>query len=129
MESLNNLTDASAIRQQLGRIQRAIIDDPALAVGSAKELIESTAKVVLTEHGLPVDDKADLPALVREAQQALGYILPPPHPARTAATRSRRSSAPSPASRSAWPSYAIAATAPATGQRVSRRVLVHVTRT
>ena len=45
---------------------------PALAVGSAKELIESTAKVVLAERGLTVSDKADLPELVRQAQQALG---------------------------------------------------------
>ena len=71
-KSLDNIGDASAIRQQLGRIQHAIVDDPALAIGSAKELIESTAKVVLKERGLPIDDKADLPALVREAQQALG---------------------------------------------------------
>jgi hypothetical protein len=71
-DSLRNVADASAIRQQLGRIQRAILDDPALAVGSAKELVESTAKVILTERGLPVDDKSDLPALVRDAQQALG---------------------------------------------------------
>jgi hypothetical protein len=62
----------AAILEQLGRIQRAIIDDPALAVGSSKELIESTAKVVLTERGLPVDDKDDVPALVKQAQQALG---------------------------------------------------------
>ncbi|MDG4761239.1 abortive infection family protein [Micromonospora sp. WMMD710] len=41
-------------------------------MGSAKELIESTAKVALKELGLPIDDKADLPALVRDAQQALG---------------------------------------------------------
>ena len=70
--SLDNLSDASAIRQQLDRIQRAVLDDPALAVGSAKELVESAAKVVLTERGLPVDDRADLPALIRDAQQALG---------------------------------------------------------
>jgi Abortive infection C-terminus len=70
--SLADLKDASAIREQLDRIQRAIGDDPALAVGSAKELIESTAKVVLTERGLPVSDKADLPELVRQAQLALG---------------------------------------------------------
>jgi Abortive infection C-terminus len=69
--SLAGLNDASAIREQLDRIQRAIADDPALAVGSAKELIESTAKVVLAERGLPVSDKADLPELVRQAQQAL----------------------------------------------------------
>jgi hypothetical protein len=70
-ESLKKITDASAIRQQLGRIQLAIIDDPALAVGSAKELIESTAKIVLRERGLPVDERADLPALVKDAQRAL----------------------------------------------------------
>ena len=70
--SLAGLKDASAIREQLDRIQRAIADDPALAVGSAKELIESTAKVVLAERGLTVGDKADLPELVRQAQQALG---------------------------------------------------------
>ena len=69
--SLAGLKDASAIREQLDRIQRAISDDPALAVGSAKELIESTAKVVLAERGLPVSDKADLPELVRQAQEAL----------------------------------------------------------
>jgi hypothetical protein len=70
--SPNNLADPSAIRLQLARIQRAITDDPALAVGSAKELIESTAKVVLTERGKTISDKADLPELVRDAQQALG---------------------------------------------------------
>jgi hypothetical protein len=70
--SLNNLADPSAIRLQLARIQRAITDDPALAVGSAKELIESTAKVVLTERGKTISDRADLPELVRDAQQALG---------------------------------------------------------
>ena len=70
--SLSGLKDASAIREQLGRIQRAIIDDPALAVGSAKELIESTAKVVLTERGQQVDESADLPSLIRAAQQSIG---------------------------------------------------------
>lgn len=35
--SLAGLKDGSAIREQLDRIQRAIADDPALAVGSAKE--------------------------------------------------------------------------------------------
>jgi Abortive infection C-terminus len=35
-------------------------------------LIESTAKTVLQERGFEVGDKDDLPALVREAQEALG---------------------------------------------------------
>jgi hypothetical protein len=71
-EAIASLRDPAAIQEQLGRIQRAIVDDPALAIGSAKELVESTAKVVLVERGLPVDDKDDLPALVSQAQRALG---------------------------------------------------------
>jgi hypothetical protein len=35
----------------MDRIQRAIADDPALAVGSAKELIESTAKTAKVVGG------------------------------------------------------------------------------
>ena len=39
--SLANLRDPAAILDNLTRIQRAITSDPAQAVGSAKELIES----------------------------------------------------------------------------------------
>ncbi len=69
--ALAALTDAGAIREGLDRITRAIEDgDPAQAIGSAKELIESTAKLVLRERGLPINDKDDLPALVYQAQIA-----------------------------------------------------------
>ncbi|MGT6257493.1 hypothetical protein ACRW5P_27915, partial [Escherichia coli] len=45
--ALADLADPSAIREGLQRISRALQDgDPAQAIGSAKELIESTAKVV-----------------------------------------------------------------------------------
>jgi hypothetical protein len=66
------VADPSAIREQLDRMRRAVSDDPALAVGSAKELIESTAKVVLVELGHVVDEKADLPELARSCPLALG---------------------------------------------------------
>lgn len=69
--ALANLTDPSAIREGLDRIERAVVDDPPLAIGGAKELIESTAKVVLHERGRSLDEKADLPQLVKEAQEAL----------------------------------------------------------
>jgi hypothetical protein len=52
--SMANLRDRSAIREQLDRIQRAVPDDPALAVGSAKELIEITAKVLMLERDLTI---------------------------------------------------------------------------
>jgi hypothetical protein len=71
-EVLSGITDPATIREHLDRIARAIEDeDEAQAIGSAKELIESTAKVVLSERGQPVNDKDDLPELVRAAQLAL----------------------------------------------------------
>jgi abortive infection Abi-like protein len=66
------LRDPAAIHEALGRIQRVAPTDPALAIGTAKELVESTAKVVLIERGRPVNEKDDLPALVSQAQTALG---------------------------------------------------------
>jgi hypothetical protein len=66
------LRDPAAIREHLARLQRTAQSDPPLAIGTAKELVESTAKTVLQERGLKVDDKDDLPALVKQAQEALG---------------------------------------------------------
>ena len=69
---LANLTDASAIHEHINRIAGAVErGDPRQAIGSAKELIESTAKLVLRERDKPYSDSEDLPALVKEAQQAL----------------------------------------------------------
>lgn len=67
LDSLAAVCDPSAIHEHIDRLRRAVMDDPALAVGSAKELIESVAKVVLVEVGEQVDEKSDLPELVRAA--------------------------------------------------------------
>ena len=69
--SLANLSDASAIRLGLARVAREVDTDPHSAVGAAKELIDSTAKVVLHERGLPVDDGDKVPTLVKRASESL----------------------------------------------------------
>jgi hypothetical protein len=71
-DSIANLRDATAIREHLARLQRSAHNDPPLAIGTAKELVESTAKTVLLEVGESVDDRDDLPALVAKAQRVLG---------------------------------------------------------
>ncbi len=68
---LSSLSDPSAILEHLDRIARTADGDPALAISGSKALIEATTKVVLTELGQPFEERADLPALVRTAQQAL----------------------------------------------------------
>lgn len=69
---LERLTDPAAILEHLDRIGRNADNDPALAISSAKALIEATTKLVLQELAEPYDEKADLPALVKSAQKALG---------------------------------------------------------
>lgn len=70
--ALRALSDPAAVHEGLERITRAVEDgDYAQAIGSSKELVESTAKLVLRECGLPVNEKDDLPQLVAQAQLAL----------------------------------------------------------
>jgi hypothetical protein len=71
-EVLTALSDPGAIRDHLDRIERNLDDDPRLAVGSAKELVESTAKLVLKRCGVQYGKSDDLPSLVTKAHTALG---------------------------------------------------------
>jgi hypothetical protein len=67
----DTLTQPSGIHAELERVRRFGAEYPDDAIGAAKQLIEATAKVVLLECGLPVDERLDLPALVKQAQHAL----------------------------------------------------------
>ena len=73
-ESVAQLSDPEALYEHLDRLRRAVGDaDPALVIGSAKELVESTAKLVLAKREVPWDDRNDdLPDLVGKAHEALG---------------------------------------------------------
>jgi hypothetical protein len=58
---LASLTDPAAIHDHLERITAAIErGDPAQAIGSAKEPIESTAKLVLRQLEVDASDKLEL---------------------------------------------------------------------
>jgi hypothetical protein len=69
--ALDALGDASAIQDHLRRLALSVDSDPRLAVSVAKDLVESTAKLVLRERGVSYSAKDDLPALVSRAQTAL----------------------------------------------------------
>jgi hypothetical protein len=70
--SLDALADASAIQEHLRRLASNIDADPRLAVSVAKDLVESTAKLVSRERAVTYTGREDLPALVARAQEALG---------------------------------------------------------
>lgn len=66
--------DEDYIHRQVNRMTVAVEKDPDLAIGTAKELIESVCHTILTERGKPVKDKPDLLPLVRRTQEELQLV-------------------------------------------------------
>lgn len=60
------------IQEYLQRIRHSVDDDPALAIGSAKELLESVLKSILGKHGSGPDTHIDMPKLAKLANVRLG---------------------------------------------------------
>jgi AbiJ N-terminal domain 5 len=54
------------------RIRRGLYQDPAQAIGSSKELLETVLKAVLGLHGTGPETRVDIPKLVKDANVALG---------------------------------------------------------
>jgi len=71
-DALAALSDPSAILDHLSRLADTVNSDPRLAVSTAKALIESTAKCVLTARGVTYTPSDKVPALVSRAQDSLG---------------------------------------------------------
>ncbi|WP_370246882.1 abortive infection family protein [Nocardioides sp.] len=70
-EALASLEDPSAIRDHLERLNQNLEGDPRLAVSVAKDMVESTAKLVLRARGVAYTKGDGIPALVARAQETL----------------------------------------------------------
>lgn len=66
--------DFPELHRQIERMNLAVEKDPTLAIGTAKELVESVCKTILTEREISFSPDADVPKLVKETRQALGLI-------------------------------------------------------
>ncbi len=65
------LMDPGYVAQQVTRMEAAVLNDPALAIGTAKELVETCCKTILQERGVPFAKDADIPQLVKLTSQTL----------------------------------------------------------
>jgi hypothetical protein len=63
--------DAAYISQQVTRMEGAVETDPELAIGTAKEFVESICKTILDERGVDYDKKDDLLVLIRKTTKVL----------------------------------------------------------
>ncbi len=66
--------DAPHITAQIERIEASIDADPALAIGTAKDLVESCFKTILAQHGLEYGRNDDLLQLGKKAFKALKLV-------------------------------------------------------
>jgi hypothetical protein len=64
-------TDVVYVTQQITRMEAAVINDPGLAIGTAKELVETCCKTILSERGIPISKNANLPQLVKQTVKEL----------------------------------------------------------
>jgi hypothetical protein len=71
VKDVERLAGEIDIEDYTRRIRGSLDEDPALAIGSTKELIESVLKTILGLHGAKIGDE-DMPKLLKRAQAALG---------------------------------------------------------
>lgn len=62
---------------QVTRMKASIVSDPALAIESAKEFVESIAKGLLREQWVPITGKEPMPSLVLMARKELNLTIRP----------------------------------------------------
>lgn len=80
-ETIKELSDIAqkfsspVLEQQIDRIRNSIESDPSLAVGTSKELVETTCKTILSIREVGYDDNADVDTLVKLTRKTL-QLLP-----------------------------------------------------
>jgi len=66
--------EGTHLNQQILRMKESIESDPSLAIGTAKELIETVCKTILEERGKPVEGAPDIPLLTKALLRELELV-------------------------------------------------------
>lgn len=66
--------NANHLAEQIRRMEASIDTDPSLAIGTAKELIETYCKTILAERGKPVVGTPDVSTLTKETLKELKLV-------------------------------------------------------
>ena len=66
--------DAGWMQKEIERLENAIDRDPALAIGTAKDLVETCCKSILSKRGVTVSRSDDLPRLTKAVAKELKLV-------------------------------------------------------
>lgn len=68
------ILNANHLSEQIRRLEASIETDPSLAIGTAKELIETCCKTILAERGKPVSGTPDVSTLTKDTLKELKLV-------------------------------------------------------
>ena len=74
MQSVASVLNAEYVSQQITRMEAALADDPELAIGTAKEFVETLCKAILDDKGMAHDAALEFPKLVRLTLKELELV-------------------------------------------------------
>lgn len=66
--------DIPELQRQIDRARNAIEDDPCLAIGTAKDFLETTCKTILSDHNIKYDTSWAITKLAKETRKVLRLI-------------------------------------------------------
>lgn len=66
--------NANHLAEQIRRMEDSVETDPSLAIGTAKELIETCCKTILVERGREISGTPDIPALTKATLKELNLV-------------------------------------------------------
>ena len=72
--SVADALDAGWMQNEIERLENAVERDPALAIGTAKELVETCCKSILSKRDVQFSRKADLPELTKLLARELKLV-------------------------------------------------------
>jgi Abortive infection C-terminus len=68
------ILSAEHLKEQIRRIEESLEKDPSLAIGTAKELIETCCKTILKERGTPVSGSPKMSTLTKDTLKVLRLV-------------------------------------------------------
>lgn len=72
--SVADALDAGWMQKEIERLENSVERDPSLAIGTAKELVETCCKTILSKLDVSYDENADLPALTKKLAKELRLV-------------------------------------------------------
>lgn len=64
-------SNANYVLEQITRMESSVENDPGLAIGTSKELVETVCKTILEERNVTIEGNPDLPKLVKATAKEL----------------------------------------------------------